>query len=210
MCQHLPMRTEVDHVVICVEDLDAAADRMAGQRGLESMAGGRHSGHGTANRIVPLGSSYLELVGVVDTGEAGDSPFGTWVMSNSSSDLQPHALCLRTDDLDTVCSRLGLQPTAMSRRRPDGVELRWRVAGLDEMVEERLPFFIEWQVPGRDHPGHADLAQASEVEAVEVVLSGDVGRLTVWTQDAVGVSVVSGPPGVDSVVIRLGDRSVVL
>ena len=42
-------------------------------------AGGRHPGHGTANRIVPLGSSYIELMAVVDRVEADSSPLGSWV-----------------------------------------------------------------------------------------------------------------------------------
>ena len=69
----------IDHVIILVEDLDAAARRYYKQQGLASVPGGRHPGHGTANRIVPLGSSYIELMAVVERIEADSSPLGSWV-----------------------------------------------------------------------------------------------------------------------------------
>jgi hypothetical protein len=52
----------MDHVIYAVDDLDAAASLMSDREGLASVPGGRHEGWGTANRIVPLGGSYLELI----------------------------------------------------------------------------------------------------------------------------------------------------
>ncbi len=52
----------MDHVIVIVHDLDAAASRYYEQHGLASVAGGRHPANGTANRIVPLGTSYIELM----------------------------------------------------------------------------------------------------------------------------------------------------
>ena len=51
----------VDHVIVVVEDLDAAARRWYERWGLASVVGGRHPGHGTANRLVPLGSSVMSM-----------------------------------------------------------------------------------------------------------------------------------------------------
>ena len=49
---------------------------LAADFGLPSVEGGRHPGWGTANRIVPLGDTYIELVTVVDDeAEAAQSPF---------------------------------------------------------------------------------------------------------------------------------------
>ncbi|HEY8778025.1 MAG TPA: VOC family protein [Gaiellaceae bacterium] len=70
---------ELDHVLIAVGDLAAAAHEFEVEHGLASIEGGRHPGWGTANRIVPLGKSYLELVAVVDQDEAARSDFGRWV-----------------------------------------------------------------------------------------------------------------------------------
>ena len=45
---------ELDHVLIAVAELEAAAREIEGRYGLTSVEGGRHAGWGTANRIVPL------------------------------------------------------------------------------------------------------------------------------------------------------------
>jgi hypothetical protein len=54
----------IDHVLYAVSNLDDAAARWAADFGLRSVPGGVHPRWGTANRIVPLGGAYLELIGV--------------------------------------------------------------------------------------------------------------------------------------------------
>src|SRR5918912_1070991 len=54
---------------MAVADLDAAAHELEARHGLASIEGGRHAGWGTANRIVPLRESYIELITVVDEAE---------------------------------------------------------------------------------------------------------------------------------------------
>ena len=74
----------LDHVAYAVRDLDETAVRFREEHGLDSVAGGRHVGFGTANRIVPLGDQYIELVGVVDRAEAEVSPFGRSVLERTA------------------------------------------------------------------------------------------------------------------------------
>lgn len=193
------MSLAIDHIVLCVEDLDEAAGEIQGRLGLGSLAGGRHSGHGTGNRIVPLGSSYLELVAVVDSEESASSVFGDWVSSTAAKGLEAHAICLRTDDLDSICERLGLDPVPMSRAKPDGTELRWRLAGLQEMISQGLPFFIEWDIDPSDHPGRSPVAEEVSVEAA---LRGDRKLLATWTAGSEDVSIVAGEPGIEAVILR--------
>ena len=189
---------ELDHVLIAVADLDAAARQVEARFGLASVEGGRHQGLGTANRIVPLGETYLELVAVVDDAEAEASGFGSWV---TGGDL-PRLLgwCVRTDDLDEVADRLGLTIADGSRARPDGTVLNWRMAGLELSAEEpSLPFFIEW---GADtpYPGEA-LAQSATID--ELRLQGDPRRVARWVGDAdVPISVREGRSELQSVVLQ--------
>ena len=189
---------ELDHVLIAVADLDAAARQVEARFGLASVEGGRHQGLGTANRIVPLGETYLELVAVVDDAEAEASGFGSWV---TGGDL-PRLLgwCVRTDDLDEVADRLGLTIANGSRARPDGTVLNWRMAGLELSAEEpSLPFFIEW---GADtpYPGEA-LAQSATID--ELRLQGDPRRVARWVGDAdVPISVREGRSELQSVVLQ--------
>jgi hypothetical protein len=67
----------IDHVIYATADLDAAAARVKADLGLTAVAGGRHDGLGTHNRIIPLGDgSFLELLAVADPDEANSSPLG--------------------------------------------------------------------------------------------------------------------------------------
>jgi hypothetical protein len=192
---------ELDHVLIAVDDLEAAAKEVAERYGLASVEGGRHQGFGTANRIVPLGATYLELVAVVDDAEAAPSVFGSWVGGGE----RPRLLgwCLRTDDLDAVAARLSLTIADGSRARPDGALLRWRMAGLERSADEpSLPFFIEWEV-GTPYPGGA-LAQSATID--EVRLQGDPDRIEEWLGGAdVPISVTEGRPALRSIVLDNGD-----
>jgi hypothetical protein len=190
----------IDHLIVCVGDLDVGARNFRDRFGLDSVEGGRHPGHGTANRIVPLGDSYIELVAVVDPSEADASAFGRWVSGRVRAAGVVDAVSIRTDDLSVVCARLGLESTAMSRQMPDGVELKWSVAGVNLAFEEFLPFFIEWHVPEGQMPGRADVIHDREVVGVEeVVLSGDRGRLERWTEDVPNIRCVQGAASVVSV-----------
>src|SRR5205809_7521336 len=71
--QGLEPPTVVDHVLLPVADLEVGAQRFYERFGLKGIPGGRHPGGGTANVIVPLGLQYLELIAVVDEGEAASS-----------------------------------------------------------------------------------------------------------------------------------------
>lgn len=201
------MSLAIDHVVFCVADLEAASSDLRSADGLESLEGGRHTGHGTANAIVPLGETYLELVTVIDRAEAESSRFGMWVLSHAGSRLIPHAVCLRTDDIDAVASRLGLVPTAMSRERPDGAVLRWRIAGLDRALSENLPFYVRWDIDPADHPGRSSLPQANSGLVTEVSLTGDPRILAEWVGEARYVYFEEGEPGIEWAAVRAGSQT---
>lgn len=66
----------IDHVIYATSDLDAAAARLEREHGLVAVAGGRHDGMGTHNRIVPLAQGYVELLAVADAAEAASSALG--------------------------------------------------------------------------------------------------------------------------------------
>ena len=193
----------IDHVIFVVHDLDAASEALMWNHGLASVPGGRHAGHGTANRIVPLVDSYLELMGVADRPEAQTSPMGRWAIARTSADLRPAALCLRTDDADAEGARLGLEPVAMTRTRPDGVVLSWRLVGADEMFGPlRLPFFIQWDDPAV-HPGKSTAPHGVVPTGIaSVELTGDRRRIEERLgRDDLPIVVADGEPGVRTVVV---------
>jgi Glyoxalase-like domain len=185
---------QLDHVLIAVQDLAAATQGFESRYGLEATGGGRHPGWGTANRIVPLGDAYVELVAVVDDGEAATSAFGKWVAGGATAAGRLLGWAVRTDDLDSVAQRLGLAVSSGSRDA-----LRWRLAGLEEAVAEPpLPFFIEW-APGTALPGRA---APVDIPVARLVLQGPTGRLSEWLgEHALPVAVEPGSPGVAELVL---------
>ena len=192
-------------MILGVRDLEAAARRLYEEYGLASVAGGRHLGHGTGNRIVPLGPDYLELLAVVDREEAANSLLGRTVSAQLADGDRFLGLCLRTDDIDREAARLELGPRTMSRRRPDGRELVWRLAGLESALPPRsLPFFIEWRVPDTLHPGREIAAHRVSPRGIAwVEVGGDFRELTDWVGGtSLALRSVPGPPGVRAVGIR--------
>jgi Glyoxalase-like domain len=174
---YAPPPVELDHVLIAVTDLDAAARELEGTHGLASIRGGRHRGWGTANRIVPLGDTYLELVAVVDRGEAAASAFGRWVAGAATDAGRPFAWAVRPDDLDAVAQRLALEVHTHSRDSPDGSQLSWRLAGLEAATAEPpLPFFVQWT--GGTFPGRSADPQPASIARLS--LRGDPARLSAW------------------------------
>jgi len=200
---------ELDHVLIVVSDLQAASRALEKSHGLASIEGGRHAGWGTANRIVPLGDAYIELITVVDEPEARGSAFGRWVAGGiASGPGRPLGWVARTDRLDEVAQRLGLTPQTGSRPAGDGRVLRWRLAGVEEAAAEpALPFFVEWG-EGTPLPGSAKIDHpAGNVRVERLELSGDVGRVMqrLGTEE-MPISVTPGPPALTGIVLAAEQR----
>ena len=202
----------IDHVVLAVRGLDRSADRLWDEHGLRFVAGGRHPQWGTANMIAPLGSSYVELLGVVDPEVGARTVLGRSLTELSSDGDRWFSVCLADDRIEVTAARLGLTVEAGSRTRPDGTEVRWRGAGIEERGDDLwLPFFIAWDVPPELHPGAAPAGHRIEAEGIAwVEVGGDEEQMRAWLggDEAVPIRVVEGAePGVHSVAIALRDGS---
>src|SRR4029453_7141182 len=97
--------------------------------------GGRHDGMGTFNRLVWLGDSYLELIGVFDRGLASRSWIGPPVLDAleraDGGGLATWAVAV--DDLDVALRWLPpdagfVGPVDGERRREGDPVVRWRLA----------------------------------------------------------------------------------
>jgi len=209
-----PEQLALDHLVLGVADLDDAAAALRDEHGLVALPGGRHPMWGTANRIVPLGAAYLELVAVVDPVVAVTSAFGSWV-ADMAVGRCAWGWAVRTSDIAATAARLGLDVVPGSRVTPAGTELRWQLAGVPGADTDRtLPFFIEWG-PGTPLPGTAYADHpAGDVRVSGLAVETDaaaLGRWTGWTDLAVTVrpghrGVVAIELATDSVPIVLEPR----
>ena len=127
------MLTGIDHVILAVADTEAAARAMSAALALPVGGGGRHEAHGTLNRIVWLGDSYVELMGVFDPDVAPRSWWGAHMMSVLGAGTDGYAgLVLATDDLAADVERLRASgsilgdPSDGQRVKPDGDVVRRR------------------------------------------------------------------------------------
>jgi len=182
----------IDHVIYAAADVDVAAARVGRELGLKATAGGRHQGHGTHNRIVPLGGGYLELLGVADAEQAANSDFGRGAMNHLA--LTGDGLLawvVEVEDVDSVARRLGTTITTITR-----AGLSARLTGVAEAMREPfLPFFVS-RDPGILDPGIE--GEAGGITWIEV--AGDAVRLRRWLDFApLPVRVVDGSPAVLSV-----------
>jgi len=203
----------IDHVAIAAIDLDRAAARLLDEVGLASVPGGRHPRWGTANRIVPLGDTYLELITVEDEMAATASVFGSAVVRAVSDGDRWLTWAVRDDRIDATAARLGLTVEAGERARPDGRVLRWRNAGTDDPGRApELPLFIEWDGPDSIHPGRTRIDHPSGARGIAwLELDGDPAVLDRWTDGAeLPVRFSQGSGGIRAVVLRTPNGELVV
>jgi hypothetical protein len=196
----------LDHAVYVVRDLDEAAARLHDDLGLASVAGGVHPRWGTGNRIVPLGTDYVELMAVVDREVATGTDLGRAVLELTREGDRWMALCLSDDDLDATASRLDLVVEAGARTQPDGEVVSWRGAGIEDPRRTvDLPFFIAWDGPPAMHPGATPVDHESGARGIAwAEVAGDEERFRRWTDGAdLPVRLLHGdPPGVRAVALE--------
>jgi hypothetical protein len=187
----------LDHVIYATADLDAAASRIESELGLATVGGGRHEGHGTHNRILPLGGGYLELMAVADAREAPGSPIGSALQTRLAERGDGlFAWAVTVDDVAGVADRLGLPIITVSRQG-----MTARLVGVGEALPNPvLPFFIERDEGIRD-PGVG--ADAGGITWLEVAGDGEVLAERLGDGE-LPVRVVDGPVGV--VAMGIGER----
>lgn len=193
----------IDHVVVYVNDLESAADRLERRYGLTSVPGGVHAGLGTANRIVPFGRDYLELLTVIDP--------ESFARTGLAVPEQPRlwGWMARASDFDDRAERLGLGVVPMSRDGDGGAALSWRLAGMEHIATEpSLPVLIDWDVDEPEHPARVAVSHPRPVSGIAwLELRGDVQSLDRCCGDRSGLPlrVTSGAPEITAVGLAVGD-----
>jgi catechol 2,3-dioxygenase-like lactoylglutathione lyase family enzyme len=140
------MLTGIDHIVIVVRDLTAAATSYQAL-GFTVVPGGRHP-VGTHNALIAFqDGAYIELIAFYEP----NAQHKWWQPLQRGGGLVD--LCMQTDDLrgDTVAfRRAGVDiddPSPLSRMRPDGYQLKW-VLSIPRGVHRGVaPFLIEDETP---------------------------------------------------------------
>lgn len=158
----------IDHLVIAVADPDAAAADLEAALGLAATGGGRHEKAGTFNRLIFLGDTYLELIGVWDRARATANPIGAAALAALDAGTPGLVTwAIATDDARRAVA--GLREAGSSigdalpgeRVRPDGGVVRWHVAIAPPLASERPPFLIEHELGGPEWSDEARQARAA-------------------------------------------------
>ena len=165
-----PVVLGIDHVVVAVRSVQAAAEVLARDLGLSVAGGGRHEAMGTYNRLAFLGDTYIELIGVFDAALVRSSPsFAVGSAALAQLEQRGEGLAtyaLATDDVARDAARLRAagspigKPVPGTRVRPDGEVVRW-VCAFPELGPERPPFLIEHEAAGAEWGEEARATRAA-------------------------------------------------
>ncbi|MFI6900800.1 VOC family protein [Nonomuraea sp. NPDC050394] len=186
----------LDHLVYAVPDLLEGVAAFAGRTGVTPVEGGAHPG-GTANFLVGLGEgAYLEIIGP-DPSVAGARPRAFGLESLTAPALA--AWAVRPADIDATvrqARQAGYDPgdvQPLSRRKPDGTLLEWRLTRRDDPAGVRpVPFLIDWGAAA--HPSASGLPQLELVSFTIAhpepgTLAADLKALGATAEVVVGESV---------------------
>ena len=154
----------VDHLVYAVADLDTGIAEMERLLGVKAAPGGKHTGRGTHNALLSLGKGcYLEIIAPdpEQPPPAAPLPFGL----DRLREPRLVTWAVRVPDIEErvdKARKAGYDPGAvlpMSRKLPNGGELRWLLAVNAEPAGDGIvPFLIQWE-PGK-HPSETAPAGA--------------------------------------------------
>jgi catechol 2,3-dioxygenase-like lactoylglutathione lyase family enzyme len=175
----------LDHIVVVTSDLGADATWLAEQTGIRGHYGGNNPVNGTRNMLFPLAdAAYLELLAAdEERPESTERPLPLGLDHLTGREIA--AWAVRVPDFDAAITRaradgvpLG-SVARMSRRRPDGQELHWRMTYPPDRETDRLcPFLIDWGTA--EHPTTGlDMAQPLDI-ADFTALTPEPGEVESW------------------------------
>jgi len=183
---HVSYATEPAHLADTVQRLGSAV-------GAPFVDGGLHPRFGTRNFVLPLdGGTYIEVVAALDHPAADRQPFGQAVKQRAELGGGWLGWVVAVDDLAPVEARLGRLGVDGNRHRPDGVDLRWRQIGVNDLLADpQLPFFVQWLCPPDQHPSVGGrpglLIQRMEICGDPSTVAGWLGEPATHPLDAVEV-----------------------
>lgn len=136
---------KVDHVTIAGRNLKALCEKFAAA-GIPTEYGGKHTNGLTEMALASFpDGSYLELIAAQNPQQGTPSHYwGKFI----DGDAGPCAWAIAVKDIDAEAKRLGGTVNASGRKRPDGVELKWKTDGIGPAPQGSFfPFLIQDETP---------------------------------------------------------------
>ena len=198
----------IDHIVYTCGRLEDGIDTIERLTGVRAVVGGRHLGVGTHNALLSLGAeAYLEIIAPDPTQPEPEQPRPfqlddpTWHGRIVAFALHPK----KSASIELLATSLLLEGEppgelrAMSRNKPDGSVLNWRLTPLSRASGPR-PWLIDWGStahPASTSPPGCLLAGLTcigyEAERMEAVLR-KIGLQPLPAKDSFGTTAVVFAP----------------
>ncbi|GHO87343.1 VOC family protein [Dictyobacter formicarum] len=146
------MLTALDHIIIGVHDLPQADETFRQRLGLVSSGGGNHPSGGTANRIIVIGDTYLELIAVRAPDEAQQSMLDRLAQGNgylncvlASNDIEADSRAMFQRGVAVI------GPNQGSLKSADGVSRSWLRTDIERPdLAQHYPFIIQHDSSGEE------------------------------------------------------------
>ncbi len=187
----------LDHLVYATPDLDKSVEELADRLGTDPVPGGAHPGLGTRNALIGLGTGvYLEIIG--PDPRQPDPERSRPFLIDDLTEARLVTWAYRHPDPESMRGTLELGPVrSMSRNRPDGDTLHWRLSDPMALPDGGvLPFVIDW-----GSTPHPSTTLPNECQLLELIL-GHPDPVTIRPiLDAIvsGISIVAAPePGISA------------
>jgi catechol 2,3-dioxygenase-like lactoylglutathione lyase family enzyme len=146
------MLTALDHIIIGVTDLEQATNIFSQKLGLAISGGGIHPSGGTANRIIVIGDTYLELITVRTPAEAQQSMLERQTRGDgylnfvlSSNDIEADTAAMARRGVSVI------GPTSGQLKAPDGHTRGWSRTDVERPdLTQHYPFVIQHDSTGEE------------------------------------------------------------
>lgn len=135
----------LDHVILGVKDLKAAAATLKQSYGFTAMPGGVHP-TGTANMVIPMTPpQYIELLAINDPATATKDRAASALAAEIAKGDGLVGWAIEVSDIDAISERTGIRPVGGSIQLKDGTRGGWRLMIHPDLSLRHLPFFIAYE-----------------------------------------------------------------
>ncbi len=163
------MDVKFDHLVHFLKNDPIEAVKKWAGLGYHTVIGGSHQYWGSMNSLLYLNSSYIEYLSIEDADKAShcDNPLISQLVSDIKKGEGFSQICFRTANLEKVKASLEEKGYTTfpifngSRKRKDGITIKWKMLFINENSELPSPFFIEWE--------QSDEERAKELKELKMV-----------------------------------------
>lgn len=199
-------RLRLNHVRIGTADIERTVNWLFDEFGFASYQVMERPESGLTQWVTPLGRHVLEIFGIADRTKAGEQR--NRLVAQGDVFL---GWGVRTDDIDSVCKRLGLPASDLIEWTDPSGSSQWslRFSGYEQMSNNpTLPYFLEYKERPELWPRHGITHRVEPESIAWVEVGGDHQTIRDWLGGAelgtadLPLRLSLGQPGVKAIGIE--------